>query len=121
MCKEYGLVCGSATERVPKGNTSWIATDCIRHFDRSVVIFFFLPNCILRTLWLLPTHIALDAYSLMYDAACTLTDPTTNSYCFLNAAHNSNPSDLYLYQLPIGSAYPNSSTPTCSSCSKSLL
>jgi len=67
------------------------------------------------------TLIALDAYSLMYDAACTLTDPTTNSYCFLNAAHNSNPSDLYLYQLPIGNTYPTSATPTCSTCSKSLL
>lgn len=56
----------------------------------------------------------------MYNAAC-IVDPVTNAYCYVEAAHNSNPSDLYLYQLPIDIAFPNSATPTCSSCSKDIL
>ncbi|KAF8637903.1 hypothetical protein AX17_002526 [Amanita inopinata Kibby_2008] len=62
----------------------------------------------------------LQAYGLMYEAACH-TDPSTNVYCYVDAVHNSNPSDLYLYQMPIGIAYPNNTKPTCSSCSKDLV
>ncbi|KAM6503503.1 hypothetical protein JOM56_000446 [Amanita muscaria] len=67
------------------------------------------------------TLIALEAYGLMYDAACTLVNPTANTYCFIEAAQNSNPSDLYFYQLPIGLTFPTNASPTCSTCSKDLL
>ncbi|KIK54162.1 hypothetical protein GYMLUDRAFT_917680 [Collybiopsis luxurians FD-317 M1] len=63
---------------------------------------------------------ALQAYSLTYSAGC-LTDPTTNSYCYVKAAHNSNPSDLFFYNLPSGISISNTSTLTCSSCTKSLM
>ncbi|KAF8348712.1 hypothetical protein F5887DRAFT_1129780 [Amanita rubescens] len=66
------------------------------------------------------TLTALQAYGLMYNTAC-IVDPSTNAYCYIEAAHNSNPADLYLYQLPIDIAFPNSATPTCSSCSKDIL
>jgi hypothetical protein len=41
---------------------------------------------------------------LMYDTACQV-DPATNSYCYIEAAQNQNPSDMYLYQLPINIAF----------------
>jgi hypothetical protein len=63
---------------------------------------------------------ALRAFKVMHDAAC-LADPTTNAYCYLSAAHNTNPSDLYFYSLPLGMPLPSSSTPSCSACSKSVM
>ncbi|KAI0792506.1 hypothetical protein C8Q75DRAFT_753184 [Abortiporus biennis] len=68
------------------------------------------------------TFRGLQAYSLLRNAACA-TDPTTDSYCYINAAHNSNPSDLYYYQLPFGTPLPNSTITklTCSTCTKSIL
>ncbi|KAK0203449.1 hypothetical protein DFS33DRAFT_1383701 [Desarmillaria ectypa] len=66
------------------------------------------------------TLASLQAYSTMYTAAC-LTDPTTDTYCYVNAVHNSDPSDLYFYELPLGISVPNSSTPSCSACTKSLM
>lgn len=63
----------------------------------------------------------LNAFDLMYSVGC-LSDPSTNSYCYLDAVHNSNPADLYIYNLPLSAlAYPNSTTPTCSACTKSIL
>jgi len=62
----------------------------------------------------------LQAFDLMRTAGC-LPDQTTNTYCFVEAAHSSNPADLYFYQLPIGISLPNGTTPSCSSCAKSLL
>jgi len=56
----------------------------------------------------------------MYDTGC-LVDPTTSSYCYISAVANSNPSDFYFYQLPLGIALPNGTTLTCSGCTKSLL
>ncbi|KAF8622380.1 hypothetical protein AX15_007062 [Amanita polypyramis BW_CC] len=66
------------------------------------------------------TLTALQAYGLMYDVACA-TNPATNAYCYVEAVQNSNPADMYLYQLPINIAFPNSATPTCSACSKDVL
>lgn len=66
------------------------------------------------------TLASLQAYPTMYTAAC-LTDPTTDTYCYVNAVHNSDPSDLYFYELPLGINVPNSSTPSCSACTKSLM
>lgn len=64
--------------------------------------------------------IGLQTFDLMHDAGC-LSDPGSNTYCYLNAVHNSNPSDLYFYQLPLGISLPISSTPTCTPCTKSLM
>jgi hypothetical protein len=56
----------------------------------------------------------------MHSAGC-LPDQATNTYCYVEAAHSTNPSDLYFFQLPIGIPLPNNTTPSCSSCTKSLL
>ena len=56
----------------------------------------------------------------MRRTGCT-PDPLSNSYCFVNAVHNQNPSDLYFYQLPLGTQLPKGTTPTCSACTKNLL
>ncbi|KAF8889612.1 hypothetical protein BD779DRAFT_1388861, partial [Infundibulicybe gibba] len=66
------------------------------------------------------TLIALQAYSVGRDGGC-LANPTTNTYCYLSAVRDPNPSDLYFYQLPLGIKLPPSSTPSCSSCTQSLL
>lgn len=62
----------------------------------------------------------LQAYSLLRDTAC-LADPNTNAYCYIEAVSNTNPSDLYFYQLPLGTALPNTVKPSCSSCTKSVM
>lgn len=66
------------------------------------------------------TQIALGAYDLMRSAGC-LVDPTTNSYCYIDAVRNSNPSDTYFYSLPLGVSMPNNTMASCSSCTKSLM
>ncbi|KAF8644928.1 hypothetical protein AX16_008210 [Volvariella volvacea WC 439] len=66
------------------------------------------------------TLIGLNAFQVMYDAGC-LTDPTTNSYCFVNAARSSSPVDLYFYQLALGTKLPSRSVPSCSACTRSVL
>ncbi|KAF7325682.1 hypothetical protein MKEN_00418200 [Mycena kentingensis (nom. inval.)] len=66
------------------------------------------------------TQIALHAFGVMRSAGC-LVDPTTNSYCYLNAVHNSNPSDTYYYSLPLGINVPNNTIASCSACTKSLM
>jgi len=64
--------------------------------------------------------IALQAFQVMHDTGC-LVDPTTNAYCYLSAVQNTNPSDLYFYSLPLGIPLPNTSKPSCSACSKSIM
>ncbi|KAF4564847.1 hypothetical protein EYR40_011020 [Pleurotus pulmonarius] len=66
------------------------------------------------------TLIALDAYPLMRNAGCQI-DPSTNTYCFVNAVHNTNPADLYFYQLALGTSFPRGSDPTCSACARNLM
>jgi hypothetical protein len=56
----------------------------------------------------------------MYNAGC-LSDPATDSYCYVGAVVNPNPSDLYFYQLPLGTMLTNSTASSCSTCTKSLL
>jgi len=56
----------------------------------------------------------------MRNAGC-LTDPTTNTYCYLDAVRNSNPSDTYFYSLPLGISMPNNTIASCSACTKSLM
>ncbi|KAA1472529.1 hypothetical protein DENSPDRAFT_757870, partial [Dentipellis sp. KUC8613] len=62
----------------------------------------------------------LQAYSLLRQAAC-LPDQSTSTYCYIEAALNSNPSDLYFYSLPFGTSMSNTTTPTCSPCTKSVM
>lgn len=51
-----------------------------------------------------------------------MSNPSTNSYCYIEALAKSGSPDLYLYQLPHGiSLPPNTTGLTCSPCSKSVL
>lgn len=62
----------------------------------------------------------LQLYSLMREVACT-ADPSLSVYCYVEAASSSNPSDMYFYSLPFGTPLPNNTTPTCSTCTKSIM
>lgn len=62
----------------------------------------------------------LQAYKLMRTAGCAV-DPNTNTYCYINAVHNTNPSDVYYYNLPLGLSMPKTAVPTCSSCTRNLM
>ncbi|KAJ7185698.1 hypothetical protein C8R46DRAFT_937293 [Mycena filopes] len=66
------------------------------------------------------TQLALNAFDLMRSAGC-LADPTTNTYCYLDAVRNSNPSDTYFYSIPLGISMPNNTIASCSACTKSLM
>jgi hypothetical protein len=63
----------------------------------------------------------MNAYKLMYDAAC-MSDPSTNTYCYMEALAKPSSPDLYLYQLPYGIPLPpNTSGLSCSPCSRTIL
>ncbi|ESK82804.1 hypothetical protein Moror_12286 [Moniliophthora roreri MCA 2997] len=64
--------------------------------------------------------IALESYPLTRSLGC-MVDPSTNTYCYINAVRNSNPSDLYAYQVIFGTRFPTNSPATCSGCSKQVL
>ncbi|KAH6906722.1 hypothetical protein BKA70DRAFT_396591 [Coprinopsis sp. MPI-PUGE-AT-0042] len=68
----------------------------------------------------LNTLLAIEAYAPMREAACQI-DPTTNTYCFVNAARDTNPANLYYYSLPLGIKLPKSTDPQCNACLKSLM
>jgi len=59
-------------------------------------------------------------YSLMRNVGCQ-SNPSTNVYCYISAVMDSNPSDLYYYQLPFGITLPNNTTPSCSACTKTIM
>lgn len=66
----------------------------------------------------------------MRSAVC-LVNQRTSSYCFVDAvagANNGAPSDIYFYQLPLGTPLPGTGTKdgiklttTCSTCTRSLM
>ena len=57
----------------------------------------------------------LIAYDALYHAGCQKDD--RGRYCYANAITNaSNPSDSYVYFLPLGIPLPGPSKPSCSSC-----
>ncbi|KAI0676356.1 hypothetical protein C8Q78DRAFT_987033 [Trametes maxima] len=62
----------------------------------------------------------LQAYAVMRTAACQ-TNALTNTYCYLEAAQSTHPSDLYLYQLPLGLRLPNATVPSCTACVQGLM
>ncbi|KAJ7152253.1 hypothetical protein C8R43DRAFT_1003906 [Mycena crocata] len=66
------------------------------------------------------TQLALNAFGLMRSAGC-LVDPSTDTYCYLDAVRNSNPSDTYFYSVPLGFTIPNNTIASCSACTKSLM
>ncbi|RFU25299.1 hypothetical protein B7463_g11030, partial [Scytalidium lignicola] len=62
------------------------------------------------------TRLGFISYPTLYKASC-LRNPATSSYCFADAITNStNPTDSYIYYLPLNSSLPGGSLPTCSSC-----
>lgn len=65
------------------------------------------------------TILALKAYPVVRSAGC-LVDQQSSAYCYEEAVHAQSPYDLYLYSLPVGIGMPNTSAPSCSSCSGSL-
>ena len=48
----------------------------------------------------------LEAYSLISDIPCQV-DTATNSYCYVEPAHDQTPANMYLYQLPIDITFPD--------------
>lgn len=66
------------------------------------------------------TLASLQSYSLMRQVAC-LADQNTSTYCYIEAAGSSNPSDLYFYSLPFGIPLPNNTDLSCSGCTKSVM
>jgi hypothetical protein len=57
---------------------------------------------------------------MMAKAGC-LADPSTSTYCYIDSVYSRDPSDLYFYQLPLGTKLPPSTKATCSGCTRSLL
>ncbi|KAI0697498.1 hypothetical protein C8T65DRAFT_710377 [Cerioporus squamosus] len=62
----------------------------------------------------------LEAYTMMREAACQVNQQT-DTYCYVEATQSTHPSDLYLYQLPLGLALPNTTVPSCTSCVQDLM
>ncbi|RPD61430.1 hypothetical protein L227DRAFT_68773 [Lentinus tigrinus ALCF2SS1-6] len=62
----------------------------------------------------------LNSYSMMREAACQINQET-DTYCYVEATQSTHPSDLYLYQLPLGLALPNTTVPSCTSCVQSVM
>lgn len=68
-------------------------------------------------------YIDLVSYEPLYHASC-LRDPSTDNYCFVDAATNStNPADYDVYFVPFGNALEDhdeaswdNNTPTCNTC-----
>lgn len=65
---------------------------------------------------------ALQSYPLYHKLGC-LIDPASNTYCYVNAVQNTNPADVYLYGLGLGTHFPQvgQANPTCSACSRQIL
>ncbi|KAL1949002.1 hypothetical protein VTO73DRAFT_10808 [Trametes versicolor] len=62
----------------------------------------------------------LEAYAVMRAAACQI-NTATNTYCYVDAAESTHPSDLYLYQLALGLRLPNTTVPSCTSCVQTVM
>jgi type IV secretory pathway VirB6-like protein len=64
--------------------------------------------------------VGLQSYTMMRQVGC-LPDQTSSTYCYVEAAYNRNPSDLYFYSLPYGIPLPNNTNLSCSGCTKSVM
>lgn len=61
-------------------------------------------------------YLGLVSYPVLYSATC-LKDPDTNIYCFGNAVTNqTNPTETYIYYLPLNNSLPGGTVPVCGSC-----
>ncbi len=61
-------------------------------------------------------YTSMVSYAPVYTAGC-LKDPDTSMYCFASAVTNlSNPSQMYVYYLPLNESLPGSTVPSCSPC-----
>ena len=57
----------------------------------------------------------------MRNVGCAV-DPSTNSYCYVEAVANPDPSSFYFYQLPLGQPLgPNITTSACNGCTTALM
>lgn len=67
------------------------------------------------------------SYDVLYRASCEHAQPTasnnqSSAYCFANAVTNtSDPSDSYIYYLPLGIPLPAGTQPACDQCLKSVM
>ncbi|KAJ5054661.1 uncharacterized protein L3040_000927 [Drepanopeziza brunnea f. sp. 'multigermtubi'] len=60
--------------------------------------------------------LGLKAYKTLYTASCS-RNPETSSYCFADSITNvTNPTDSYIYFLPLNTSLVGGSQPTCDSC-----
>lgn len=67
------------------------------------------------------TLLALRAYSTLYTATC-LKNPDTSAYCYAEAITNaSNPTDTYLYFLPLNTSLSAGAKPSCGSCTRNIM
>ncbi|OJT06035.1 hypothetical protein TRAPUB_3115 [Trametes pubescens] len=62
----------------------------------------------------------LEAYAVMRAAACQVNS-ATNTYCYVDAAQSTHPSDLYMYQLALGLRLPNTTVPSCTPCVQTVM
>ncbi|PFH61684.1 hypothetical protein XA68_16567 [Ophiocordyceps unilateralis] len=63
----------------------------------------------------------LRAYRTLYAASC-LQDRGSGVYCFATSVSNlTDPSDSYLYFMPLGVALPGASTPSCTRCTRDIM
>ena len=53
----------------------------------------------------------------MREVACQV-DQEKDTYCYVEAAQSTHPSDLYLYQLPLGLPLLNATVPSCDACAQ---
>jgi hypothetical protein len=65
-------------------------------------------------------HTGFKMYSQMREAAC-LVNNRTQSYCFVEAAADESPIDLYFWELPNGHSIPSGSIPSCSDCIRDVM
>jgi len=66
-------------------------------------------------------RLGLLAYRPLYSASC-LRNPSTSAYCFADAITNSsNPTDSYIYFLPLNISLVGGSQPTCDSCLRNTM
>ncbi|KAI5816432.1 hypothetical protein BZA77DRAFT_312907 [Pyronema omphalodes] len=69
-------------------------------------------NPVVHNLWTL-----LISYKPIQLAGCDVDE--TGTYCYAAAAYSDEPSDIYIYSLPLGNVLPTSYRPSCNKCVKS--
>jgi hypothetical protein len=135
-CRPFGLLLETSSAFInAQGNTS-LLNDMVWGTCNTDLEF---PQCTANMNWFansLTTECAVElanhnlfvgdsltgllVYSLMRKVGCEL-DQSNSAYCYISAVVNSNPSDLYYYQLPFGLSLPNNTSPSCSACTKTIM